>query len=100
MPLILTKFFLFYIYYLSISFCLVEFHWLSQYYKYDRISPNRYSSTYKPDKEPKVVGNLVNSKDGKLSNIQGIALCRCEAPKNKLFCDGSHFRLSLKEEKN
>ncbi|MGZ5490436.1 MAG: CDGSH iron-sulfur domain-containing protein [Nitrososphaeraceae archaeon] len=64
------------------------------------MSPNRYSSTYKPDKEPKVVENLVNSKDGKLSYIQGIALCRCEASKNKLFCDGSHFSINFKDEKN
>jgi hypothetical protein len=31
------------------------------------------------DREPKVVENLVNSIDEKLSNIQGIALCRCGA---------------------
>ena len=42
------------------------------------------------NREPKVVENLVNSKDEKLSNIQGIALCRCGASKNKPFCDGSH----------
>ncbi|MGZ5549974.1 MAG: CDGSH iron-sulfur domain-containing protein [Nitrososphaeraceae archaeon] len=63
------------------------------------MSPNRYSSTYKPDKEPKVVENLVNSKDGKLSKFPGIALCRCEASKNKLFCDESHLALVLKMKK-
>jgi CDGSH-type Zn-finger protein len=42
------------------------------------------------DREPKVIENLVNSKDEKLSNIQGIALCRCGASKNKPFCDGTH----------
>jgi CDGSH-type Zn-finger protein len=42
------------------------------------------------DREAKVVENLVNSNDEKLSNIQGIALCRCGASKNKPFCDGSH----------
>ena len=42
------------------------------------------------DREAKVIENLVNSKDEKLSNIQGIALCRCGASKNKPFCDGTH----------
>ena len=42
------------------------------------------------DREAKVVENLVNSKGERLANIQGIALCRCGASKNKPFCDGSH----------
>ena len=42
------------------------------------------------DREAKVVENLVNSNDEKLSNIQGISLCRCGASKNKPFCDGTH----------
>jgi CDGSH-type Zn-finger protein len=42
------------------------------------------------DREKKIIGNLENSKGEKLSNIQGIALCRCGASKNKPFCDGGH----------
>ncbi len=42
------------------------------------------------DREDKVVENLVNSKGERLANIQGIALCRCGASKNKPFCDGTH----------
>ncbi len=42
------------------------------------------------DREAKVVENLVNSKGERLANIQGIALCRCGASKNKPFCDGTH----------
>ena len=42
------------------------------------------------DREIKVIENLENSKSEKLSNIQGIALCRCGASRNKPFCDGTH----------
>ena len=42
------------------------------------------------DREIKVIENLENSKGEKLSNIQGIALCRCGASRNKPFCDGTH----------
>jgi CDGSH-type Zn-finger protein len=42
------------------------------------------------DREAKVVENLENSKGERLANIQGIALCRCGASKNKPFCDGTH----------
>ncbi|MGZ5501482.1 MAG: CDGSH iron-sulfur domain-containing protein [Nitrososphaeraceae archaeon] len=28
------------------------------------------------------------------------SICRCEASKNKLFCDGTHFSISFKDEKN
>ena len=52
------------------------------------------------DREPKVIDNLVNSKDEKLSNIQGIALCRCGASKNKPFCDGSHNSINFRDDKN
>ncbi len=55
------------------------------------------------DSENKVVENLVNSKGEKLSNIHGVALCRCGASKNKPFCDGSHsligFSTKNKEDK-
>ena len=50
------------------------------------------------DREPEVVENLVNSKDEKLSNIQGIALCRCGASKNKPFCDGSHSMIGFQSQ--
>ena len=42
------------------------------------------------DREIKAIENLENSKGEKLSNIQGIALCRCGASRNKPFCDGTH----------
>jgi len=52
------------------------------------------------DREKKIIENLENSKGEKLSNIQGIALCRCGAPKNKPFCDGTHNSINFKDEKN
>jgi CDGSH-type Zn-finger protein len=52
------------------------------------------------DREPKVLENLVNSKDEKLSNIQGIALCRCGASKNKPFCDGTHSIIKFSSQNN
>ncbi|MGD1834758.1 MAG: CDGSH iron-sulfur domain-containing protein [Nitrososphaeraceae archaeon] len=52
------------------------------------------------DREPKVTENLVNSKGEKLSNIQGIALCRCGASKNKPFCDGTHSTIKFSSRNN
>ena len=52
------------------------------------------------DREPKVIENLVNSKGEKLSNIQGIALCRCGASKNKPFCDGTHSIIKFSSKNN
>ena len=52
------------------------------------------------DREAKIIENLTNSKDEKLSNIQGIALCRCGASKNKPFCDGSHSTINFRDNKN
>ena len=52
------------------------------------------------DREAKVVENLVNSNDEKLSNIQGIALCRCGASKNKPFCDGTHSIIGFSSKNN
>jgi CDGSH-type Zn-finger protein len=52
------------------------------------------------DREAKVVENLVNSKGEKLSNIQGIALCRCGASKNKPFCDGTHSVIGFSSKNN
>jgi CDGSH-type Zn-finger protein/ferredoxin len=42
------------------------------------------------DMEPRVVENLQTSEGEPLSNVRGIALCRCGASKNKPFCDGTH----------
>jgi CDGSH-type Zn-finger protein len=42
------------------------------------------------DMEPKVIENLQNSEVEPLSTLRGVALCRCEASKNKPFCDGTH----------
>jgi CDGSH-type Zn-finger protein len=52
------------------------------------------------DREPKVIENLVNSKGEKLSNIQGIALCRCGVSKNKPFCDGTHSIIKFSSQNN
>jgi CDGSH-type Zn-finger protein len=40
--------------------------------------------------EPKVVKYLQDGNENPLSNISGVALCRCGASKNKPFCDGTH----------
>lgn len=42
------------------------------------------------DQEPTVVENLRNSRGEPLSNVRGVALCRCGGSKNKPFCDGTH----------
>lgn len=52
------------------------------------------------DRELKVIQNLVNSRDEKLSNVQGIALCRCGASKNKPFCDGTHSIIGFSSKNN
>ena len=51
------------------------------------------------DRKMHVVDNLQNSKGEKLSNIHGIALCRCGGSKNKPFCDGTHGINGFKSEK-
>jgi len=52
------------------------------------------------DREAKIIENLTNSKDEKLSNIQGIALCRCGASKNKPFCDGTNSMIGFSSKNN
>ena len=52
------------------------------------------------DREKKIIENLENSKGEKLSNIQGIALCRCGASKNKPFCDGTHTIIGFSSKNN
>lgn len=47
------------------------------------------------DMQPKVVENLQNSKGEPLSNVHGVALCRCGASKNKPFCDGTHSMINF-----
>lgn len=42
------------------------------------------------DMKPKVVEHLQDDDGKPLSNISGVALCRCGASKNKPFCDGTH----------
>ena len=49
--------------------------------------------------EMKVVPNLQNSQGQELSNVRGIALCRCGGSKNKPFCDGTHGTNGFKSEK-
>jgi CDGSH-type Zn-finger protein len=52
------------------------------------------------DREKKIIENLENSKGEKLSNIQGIALFRCGASKNKPFCDGTHSIIGFSSKNN
>ncbi len=52
------------------------------------------------DPEPKIVKNIKNSRGEELKNIQGVALCRCGASKNKPFCDGSHLQINFRDEVN
>ena len=52
------------------------------------------------DGEKKIIENLENSKGEKLSTIQGIALCRCGASKNKPFCDGTHSIIGFSSKNN
>ena len=42
------------------------------------------------DMKPKIVEHLQDENGKSLSNISGVALCRCGASKNKPFCDGTH----------
>jgi CDGSH-type Zn-finger protein len=42
------------------------------------------------DMKPKIVEHLQDDNGRSLSNISGVALCRCGASKNKPFCDGTH----------
>ncbi len=51
------------------------------------------------DPEPKVVENLTNSKGASISNVRGVALCRCGGSKNKPFCDGTHGTNGFSSEK-
>ena len=50
--------------------------------------------------DPKPVDGIINSKDEQLSNIPGVALCRCGSSKNRPFCDGTHKDIGFKDEKN
>jgi CDGSH-type Zn-finger protein len=42
------------------------------------------------DMNPRIVEYLQDENGKSLSNISGVALCRCGASKNKPFCDGTH----------
>ena len=50
------------------------------------------------DIEPKVVENLQNSYGEPLSTARGVALCRCRASNNKLFCDDMHRTVHFKDD--
>ena len=43
----------------------------------------------------------VYAEDGYLfTKSDDVALCRCGASKNKPFCDGTHWHIGFKDEKN
>jgi CDGSH-type Zn-finger protein len=50
--------------------------------------------------EPKEIEGIANSKGEKPFNVPGVALCRCGGSKNKPFCDGTHWHIGFKDEKN
>jgi len=50
------------------------------------------------DTKPKIIENLQNSKGEPLSNVTGVALCRCGSSKNKPFCDGTHSVVGFSSE--
>ena len=55
---------------------------------------------YFTDFTPKEVDGIVNSREEKISNPKGTALCRCGSSKNKPFCDGTHWQIGFKDDKN
>ncbi|MCZ6895484.1 MAG: CDGSH iron-sulfur domain-containing protein [Gammaproteobacteria bacterium] len=52
---------------------------------------------------PYVVRNLSSLKNSKGENLPTkdvVALCRCGGSSNKPFCDGTHWHIKFKDEKN
>lgn len=43
---------------------------------------------------------LVDQPQGKAASTEHYALCRCGGSKNKPFCDGTHWHIGFKDEKN
>jgi CDGSH-type Zn-finger protein len=54
---------------------------------------------YFTDGTLKEVDGIVNSRDEKLSNVAGAALCRCGSSGNKPFCDGTHGKIGFSDRK-
>ncbi len=49
---------------------------------------------------PQVIPNLQSSTGEPRSNVAGVALCRCGGSKNKPYCDGTHWHIDFKDDKN
>ena len=49
--------------------------------------------------EPKRIDGITNSRGEGLSNIPGVALCRCGGSENKPFCDGTHGKRHFNDRK-
>ena len=52
------------------------------------------------DLTPKVIPNIQKSDGRPCPTVTGVALCRCGGSKNKPFCDGTHWHIGFKDEKN
>ena len=46
------------------------------------------------------VPNLRRASGKACASVRGVALCRCGGSKNKPFCDGAHWQIGFKDEKN
>ena len=52
------------------------------------------------DLTPRVIPNIQTFKGSPCTTITGVALCRCEGSQNKPFCDGTHWHIGFKDDKN
>ncbi len=69
----------------------------------DNVKANANSAVMVAPNGPYVVSGdiaLVDTKSGEGAAKNQAALCRCGASKNKPFCDGSHWAIEFKDDKN
>lgn len=55
---------------------------------------------YFTDFTPHVIEGIQSSKGETRSTVRGVALCRCGGSNSKPFCDGTHWHIHFKDEKN
>ena len=76
---------------------------LSYTAKDDHVEENTESAVMVAPNGPYVVSgavDLLETKRGEGASKTQVTLCRCGASKNKPFCDGSHWTINFKDEKN